>query len=59
FAVVREGTAGDAACLELPASGLRDNPRLFSEKIAWLTSTKPMAPKSTASPLPPSAAKPI
>lgn len=58
FAVIHQGTASDVAASELLASDLRDNPRLFSEKIEWLTSTKPMAPKSTASPLPPSAAKP-
>ena len=58
FAVIHEGTASDVTASELLASDLRDNPRLFSEKIEWLTSTKPMAPKSTASPLPPSAAKP-
>lgn len=58
FAVVQNGTARDVAQQELEACALRDNPRLFSEKIEWLTSTKPMAPKSIASPLPPYAAKP-
>ncbi|WP_082485920.1 MULTISPECIES: precorrin-3B synthase [unclassified Acidovorax] len=58
WAVIRQGTASQVTDERMKEAILQDNPGLLFAKNSCSTATKPRAPRSTGSPLPPSGAKP-
>ncbi|MFI8615122.1 precorrin-3B synthase [Acidovorax sp. NPDC077693] len=58
WAVIRQGTASQVNGERMEEAILQDNPGLLFAKNSCSTATKPRAPRSTGSPLPPSGAKP-
>ena len=58
WAVIRQGTASQVTDERIEDPILQDNPGLLFAKNSCSTATKPRAPRSTGSPLPPFGAKP-